>query len=205
MTKLKYLSTVAANGNHSFSTSTLGARLRHSRLVCGYTLKQLAARAGCSESMISKLEHNVASPSLATLHRLAAALNTNVSQLTAGQDQEMQSPVLPAGERLRVRFAAGKKNNGIEWEKLTLSIKGGLLQGYIHILAPGSAGNGQLVHGGEEMGYVLQGCLELSVDDSVFLLKAGDAFHFTSDRRHRYKNPGTEEAHIIWINTPPTF
>ena len=51
----------------------LGVRLRHARLVAGLTLLQLAQKASCSESLISKLEHGTASPSLAMLHRLAVA------------------------------------------------------------------------------------------------------------------------------------
>ena len=63
--------------------SSLGVRLRHARLVSGYTLLQLAQKAGCSESLISKLERGLASPSFAMLHRLAVALDTNIAALTS--------------------------------------------------------------------------------------------------------------------------
>lgn len=38
----------------------LGARLKHARLVAGLTLRQVAEQAGCSESLVSKLEHDAA-------------------------------------------------------------------------------------------------------------------------------------------------
>ncbi|WP_416881589.1 helix-turn-helix domain-containing protein [Marivita sp.] len=58
-----------------------GHRIRHARLMKGYTLRQLADLVECSESMISKLENSRLSPSLAMLHRLADALETTVPDL----------------------------------------------------------------------------------------------------------------------------
>src|ERR1700681_2907691 len=77
----------------------IGARVRHARLVRGMTLKDVAASAQCSESSVSKIERNQAAPSLAMLHRLACALDTNVSELTADEWPDT-GPVLRAGERI---------------------------------------------------------------------------------------------------------
>ena len=41
------------------SVSGLGVRLRHTRLVAGLTLIQLAQKAECSESLISKIERGL--------------------------------------------------------------------------------------------------------------------------------------------------
>lgn len=53
-------------------------RLRHER---GLTLKQLAERSGISVSQISQVERAESSPSLASLYRLAVALETRVQDL----------------------------------------------------------------------------------------------------------------------------
>ena len=60
-------------------------------------------------------------------------------------------------------------------------------------------------HHGEEAGIVLRGKLELWVDGKVFLLEAGDSFGFPSTLAHRYRNPDTEEAEVIWAITPPSY
>src|SRR3981081_4153745 len=57
----------------------LGARLKHARLLHQMRLKDVAARAGCSESMLSKIENELASPSLTTLHRLCQALALSIA------------------------------------------------------------------------------------------------------------------------------
>src|SRR5438445_7513767 len=59
----------------------IGARLKHARLVNHMRLKDVAESAGCSESMLSKIENERAIPSLTTLHRLCKALNLSVSTL----------------------------------------------------------------------------------------------------------------------------
>jgi uncharacterized cupin superfamily protein len=48
-----------------------------------------------------------------------------------------------------------------------------LLQGNIHIIEPGVASDGLIEHHGEEMGYVLEGELELRLGDDVWTLEQG--------------------------------
>lgn len=177
----------------------LGVRLRHARRVAGLTLLQLAQAAGCSESLISKIEHGAATPSLATLHRLATALGTNISALMS-EEAPATGPILRKGER-PVIAAAG----GIELERLVLPTPGGLLQANIHIVSPGSASDGFIEHAGEEVGYVLEGTLELTLGEERFALAEGDVFNFPSHILHGYRNTGTGVARILWVNTPATF
>ncbi len=178
--------------------SMLGARIRHARRVARLTLTQLAEKAGCSESLISKIENAQASPSLAMLHRIAAALDSNIASLTA-EGTPAASPVMRQGQRPLV--GAGS----IVLERLVMAERGGLLQANIHIVEPGGASDGQIVHAGEEVGYVLDGHIELTLGDVCYALKAGDAFTFASLQPHGYRNLGTSVARILWVNTPATF
>ena len=36
-------------------------------------------------------------------------------------------------------------------------------------------------------------------------LREGDSFYFASNMKHRWSNPGKQEAWVLWVNTPPTF
>jgi quercetin dioxygenase-like cupin family protein len=180
------------------AAAALGLRLRHARLVAGLTLLQLAPAAGCSESLVSKLEHGSASPSLAMLHRLAMALDTNISALMM-EESPSTGPILRKGERSVM--AAG----GIELERLILPKRGGLLQANIHVVPPGTASDGFIEHAGEEIGYVLEGTLELTLGPERYELAEGDVFTFSSNIPHGYRNNGTSVARILWVNTPATF
>jgi transcriptional regulator with XRE-family HTH domain len=167
----------------------LGGRLRHARRMAGLTLLQLAQKAHCSESLISKIEKGNATPSLATLHRLAVALDTNIAALTSATEPT-GGPVMRQGERL---------------ERVVLPNRNGLLQANIHILDPGQGSDGQIEHIGEEVGYVLEGTVELTLRSASYILHAGDAFTFTSETPHGYRNAGDTMAKILWVNTPATY
>src|SRR5918997_4837277 len=52
----------------------VGDHLRDVRTRQGFSVRALAARAGCSPSFISQVEHGQASPSIASLERLVQAL-----------------------------------------------------------------------------------------------------------------------------------
>ncbi len=184
--------------------ATLGVRLKHARMVKQLTLKALAAEAGCSESMLSKLEGGHAQPSLATLHKIALALSTNVGALVSGPDINT-SPVQRANERPTTEFPSAGKRLSIMLERVIVPAAGQLLQSDIHVIEPLASSDEQISHAGEELGYVIEGQFELTLGDDRYLLHAGDTFYFPSTVPHSYRNPGKTVARVLWTNTPPTF
>jgi uncharacterized cupin superfamily protein len=80
-----------------------------------------------------------------------------------------------------------------------------LLQGDIHVIEPQASSDEQISHVGEELGYVIEGELELTLGDTVYMLQPGDSFYFPSTLPHSYRNPGKRVTRVLWINTPPTF
>jgi len=182
----------------------IGARLRHARLVKGLLMKDLAKRVGVSISLISKYENDKLLPPLTVLHSLVTELETNIGALFepnwTGVDH-----IARAGARPRISAGGEKDAAGVMLERLVPNGKGHLLQGNIHIVAPGGGSMGPMRHEGDEVGYVLEGRLDLSIDDVLHELGPGDSFAFPSNLAHTYRNPGSEVARVIWINTPPTF
>lgn len=183
----------------------IGFQLRRERRIKGLRLKDVADKAGLSQSLISKIENNKTSPSISTLHRLAKVLGTSISALFAADeslDQVVQHP--------NERPIAGKVQSMVEWDGIEAEIivpyvSGRQLEGFVFVLEPGGHSGGTLCHEGEECGYVLQGHLELVVDNKTYLLNPHDSFFFNSDRPHEYRNPGKVTTRVIWINTPPTY
>lgn len=195
----------AANGVRTAANGVrneihVGGRLKHARLVKGLTLKQVAAIADCSESLLSKIENGRTFPSLPMLHRIAAALDTNVSALLAS-----------AGEQDSIVSAPGDRANyvvhgqGVRLERVIPYATTHLLQSNIVSIAPGAGLEGDIIHQGEELGYVLEGEIELTVDGRPYRAAAGASFHFRSERPHSYRNVGKVPARVIWVSTPPTF
>jgi glyoxylate utilization-related uncharacterized protein len=109
------------------------------------------------------------------------------------------------GERPTVGTDQVRRGKGSKLEALIPSGRGNLLSGYINDIEPGGGSEGVIQHEGEEFGYVLDGEIELIVDNHSYQLRGGDSFYFRSERPHSYINNRTKMARVLWINTPPSF
>jgi transcriptional regulator with XRE-family HTH domain len=178
----------------------VGRRVRQLRLAHAMRLKDLAAAAGCSESLLSRVENNLTCPSLATMHRLAKALGVSLVALF-----DVGSPDGVVITRPRDRTVIGRGYPGEQNEVLIPYAENRLLEGFIVTLMPGAEPSGPFQHDGEEVGVILEGALELVVGGSLNVLREGDSFFFRSDVSHRYRNAGDVTCRVVWINTPPTF
>ncbi|MCP1673764.1 transcriptional regulator with XRE-family HTH domain [Natronocella acetinitrilica] len=182
----------------------IGTRLKHTRLTRGLTLKDLADTVGCSVSALSKIENRRANPSITMLHKICGALGTNMATLFAdGVDDA--SVVTRGKDRPVITTDQLRRGHGIQLQRLVPYAPGYLLQGNVHMIEPGGYSNEGLQHEGEELGYVVEGTLELNVDGKTYIAEAGDSFFFRSDSPHSYRNPGDTVTRVIWVNTPPTF
>jgi mannose-6-phosphate isomerase-like protein (cupin superfamily) len=182
----------------------LGLRIRHARMSKGMKLRDVARKANCSESLMSRIENDKVQPSLSVLHRIAVALDLTVGQLFA-RSSDPGGFVWRSGERHVVTMDPNRKGSGLTLERLIPYEQGRLLQGNIHNVAPNGGMNGPISHEGEEVGYVIEGQIELTIGSEIFLIECDDSFCFRSELSHSYRNPGPDRARIIFINTPPTF
>lgn len=188
----------------SLEEHRIGIKLKHARMVKGLRLKDVAERANCSESLISKIENGRANPSVSMLHRIANVLGTNIGHLFATSDENGRV-VQRYGERPVIETNSLRRGLGVTLERLVPNVEGSLLQGAIHVLDIGGVSDEGISHEGEEIGYVLIGKLELYVDGQAYTLNEGDSFYFRSELAHRYRNIHEGTTKVIWINTPPTF
>jgi len=178
----------------------IGRRVKQLRLAQRLRLKDLATTAGCSESLLSRIENNLTNPSMTTMHRLATALGVSVVALFEVQNAD---GLVVCAQRDRV--VIGRGFPGEQAEVLIPFAENRLLEGFLVTLSPGAAPSGPFQHDGEEVGLVLEGEFELVVGERVNVLTKGDSFFFRSDVAHRYRNCGETPCRVVWINTPPTF
>ncbi|MGE0314209.1 MAG: helix-turn-helix domain-containing protein [Lautropia sp.] len=190
---------VAPPGEGTGEAQPLGGHVRSTRMLKGLKLREVALRAGCSESLLSKIENGHVNPSLSMLHRIAAALDVTIPALFAATRQS--GIVSASGNRPSVVFDRW----GSTLERLVSPADGHLLEGNLHVLAAGGGSEGLLSHEGEEVGFVIDGHLELQVGDETWSLGPGDSFCFRSELPHRYRNPGPGRTRVVWVSTPPSF
>lgn len=178
----------------------LGARIRALRLARGQTLRRVAAAAGVTESFLSQVERGVASPSIATVQRIARALGQSIAELFAAD--ERAGIVVRARDRRRIVY----HGLGAIDEFLTRATDG-RLQVILSTIEPGGGtGDEAYTHeSDEEVVVVLEGALDLWVGPEHFRLEAGDAVTHSSRLPHRNTNPGPGVARVLFCMTPPSF
>jgi transcriptional regulator with XRE-family HTH domain len=179
----------------------IGARLKHARLLGGVRMRELAQRVGCSEGMISKIENARVVPSLPMLQRLLEALDRDL-QSFFGSNPDAPGIVQRAQQRPIALTDPIREGRGVHYERLVPFGAGNLLEGNIHVIAPDGVKHDPITHQGETVGYVIQGNLELTIEGTAYLLHTGDSFFFKNHLTNSYRNIGSGEARVLWVNTP---
>jgi transcriptional regulator with XRE-family HTH domain len=178
----------------------LGARIRALRLARGETLRKLASEAGVTESFLSQVERGVASPSIASVQRIAGALGKSIAELFATDDRA--GIVVRAADRRRVVY----QGLGAIDEFLTRATDGRLQVIMSSIQPGGGTGDEAYIHDSdEEVVVVLEGVLDLWVGPEHYRLETGDAVTHSSRVPHRNTNPGPGVARVLFCITPPSF
>jgi transcriptional regulator with XRE-family HTH domain len=178
----------------------LGGRIRTVREEKGLSLRTVADAAGVSESFLSQVERGVASPSVASLRRVAEALGESVGALFDGPSV--------SGRLVRVQDRRRLVHPERHWEDVLLTPRTSRRLQVILSTIEAGAGSGEEPYthdSDEECVVVLTGRLEFWVGDERFDLEEGDTLVFESRRPHRNRNPGPGKAQVLWIITPPSY
>ena len=177
----------------------LGARLRALRRSNRLTLRQLADRAAITESFLSQVERGVASPSIATVQRIAHALGLSIAELFT---ERPTSSLVRRSERNRISYPGLRAVD----EFLT-SAPNGRLQVILSTIEPGGGtGEEPYTHDSdEEVVIVLDGRLDVWVGAEHHVLHEGDALTLASRLPHRNTNRGDRPCRVLFCITPPSY
>ncbi len=177
---------------------SLGPRVRTLRKERDLSQRELARLAGVSANAISLIERNEISPSVATLHRLATALNVKISYFLEGDEDQTNLIHIKASERPSL------SSKGLMVAGLGQRLPGQEVEPFFIALAPGAeSGRRPVIHAGHEIVYCLHGTVEYEIDGEIYLLQAGDFLLFEAELPHHWRNPGDERAEMLLILQTP--
>jgi transcriptional regulator with XRE-family HTH domain len=178
----------------------LGPRIRSLRQSRNITLRELAERAGVTESFLSQVEREVTSPSIATVQRIARGLDLTIAELFT--EEAPRGRIVRRADRRRLTYPG----LGAVDEFLTSNMSG-RLQVILSTIEPGGGtGDEPYAHDSdEEVVIVLAGQLDLWVADEHHVLHEGDAITYSSRLPHRNVNRGDGPAVVLFCVTPPSF
>jgi len=178
----------------------IGGKIKELREKKSLTMKQLSDLVPCTPSLISQIERGKADPSIATLKKIASALNSNIVDFFSFSP--IQDDVITRSEH-RTVLQLPRWDARIQC--LTRNPSRKKMQAFYTLIKPGGGSHGLYSHEGEEFGIVLKGEMELLLGEETHVVREDDSFYFSSTVPHDWNNRGKEDVVVIWVITPPTF
>lgn len=177
----------------------LGQQIRQTRKRRGFSISTLSQMCGLSVGLVSQIERGLSSPSVRVLRLIADALEVpSETLLKFGEAPSVDEKGIVARAGSHPSLNAPEK--GIEKVIVTPQPSAGI-NVYRAYIEPGGSTGEELftIERGEQVGLVLQGQLELWIEDKAFMLNPGDSFRYHSKAPHRWRNPGQTRAEVIWV------
>ncbi|MFW6377981.1 MAG: cupin domain-containing protein [Bacillota bacterium] len=179
----------------------IGQKIRKLRKDSGMTINTLAQEAEVSSSLISQIERGKICPTVATLWKILTPLNQSIGSFF-DENKVNTKKVVRKNDRKRLNLS----NSNAIYELLTPDLNGDLE--FLKItIEPGESNTDRsmITHQGEECGVILEGNLELILQNEKYYLEEGDSIRFDSSIPHRFINNGEVKSVSYWVMTPPSF
>src|ERR1700712_2292494 len=166
----------------------LGKTVQRLRKAYNLSLSELSDQSGVAKSIISQIERNETNPTLATIWRLAQALDVAIDRVLQASDDEPfiekstrgDTPLLVSDDgRCRLAIIGWIKTvEWLQWDDFSAE-PGGVLASDPH-----QRGSGECLS-------VLDGELEVEVGGVIETARAGDTLRYRADRPHVIRNVST--------------
>ncbi len=182
--------------------------IKNIRKSKGITLQEMSNRTGISVNHLSQIERGKTNPSIGTLKKITNALG--VPFMSLGNEENERFSPSNNHKKAEVVRQDMRKMLVYPKSKTKVYLLTPDLQRKLEVILSESEPEEQgpeewYSHEGEEFGFVLEGELEVTVDDEVSVLKEGDSISFRSHLPHRMKRIGDAPCKSIWVVTPPSF
>jgi transcriptional regulator with XRE-family HTH domain len=178
-----------------------GEKLRVVRERRKLTLREVAGRAGLSESLVSQIERNKVSPSIDTLLKIVDILAIDMDDVLRDLKRDRSVNLVRAKQRRSLTV------NGTVYQRLSHTMssrKESRIEVYLLNVPPGGkSGSEDYGHPGEELGFILKGKGQITVGGRTFELAEGDSISFPADSPHELRNIGAKPLCALWVITPP--
>ena len=174
-------------------------KIRELTQIQRLTLRDIAEKTGLSAALISQIENNIVSPPIATLLKIAIALEVKIGYFF--EDSTVNNPgysVTRSNERHSV-YRQGSEY-GYSYFLLAHGLKEKNMEPfYVTFMRDDFADDDFFKHEGEEFVYIIKGKVEYQIGDSVITLTKGDSLYLNSNLPHRARclRKGESEAIVI--------
>lgn len=162
----------------------IGDRIAQVRKEKGLTIAELSKLTGFDEQMLEQIEANVLCPQLGTVIKLSKALDSALQKLISGEGR-VQYTVTRQDQRKVISRSTTRSGQREAYTYMGLApeVKGRHMEPLIVDLKE-IPDTERSSHSGEEFIYVLEGDVDLEIDDERFELHPGDSAYYQSSLPH---------------------
>jgi transcriptional regulator with XRE-family HTH domain len=175
----------------------MGERLKTARFAKRWTLEEVAVASDLTKGFLSKIEHDQASPSVASLIRLCRVLEISVGSLFSTPN----GALVRHSNYPQIHFGG----SGMTEYLLTPS-REHRMQTILSDIEPGGGGGDETywLPTEVEFVFVIEGRVRITLEaDESLVLNAGDAFTFPSQMGHTFENDDDHvHARVLWVFAP---
>jgi transcriptional regulator with XRE-family HTH domain len=174
----------------------ISARLQQVRQMYGLSQRELAKRAGVTNSSVSMIEQGRVSPSVSSLEKLLTGIPMTVRDFFNLDLENKSCSFFRSFEIFQ------GSTNGIDSYQLGQD-KPEKQDGLIYqVYNPGSDTGGSMIIAKEDCsGFVVQGSLEVTINNQCQNLEAGDGFFVKALFPYRFRNTQNEKAIVVINNS----
>lgn len=186
----------------------LGAEVRQLRKARQMTLVDLAKASGVSVSHLSAIERGSVNATLDKIKRIAIGLDVPEEWFFSSRpgDGPMERTYVVRRENrrnLNLLYGEPAEVCGYSDALLSSSLGGDFHMGIADYPPFSKEFPVEVyVREGEAHGLVLEGELQLRLDDEIITVREGDSFSFPGDLLHSTRNASDKPAKLIWVNSP---
>ncbi len=172
----------------------IGENIKRLRLSRGFTQEELAERADLTKGFISLLERDKTSPSIATLEQLLDVLGVSLKQFFS--EEKTSKVVFTKKDRVPLY----DEPEGVKTQLLIAGVEDKKVDPRLVVLKSNGSTFPEDYHEGEEFGFVIDGNVELWLDETRYKVKSGECFYYKADHRHQIRNTSkSKKTTFLWI------
>ncbi|MBM4330937.1 MAG: cupin domain-containing protein [Deltaproteobacteria bacterium] len=178
----------------------LGEKIKDLRLQKRYPLRQVAGKTGLSIALLSQIENNAVSPPVATMLRIARALDVNIGYFFREEESREKAVVVRKNERKKTfrRMHAQHGEGGYTYEALAYTKNAKHMEPFlVEFEAKKKEELTFLNHRGEEFLFLFRGRLAFHYNQDEIVLDSGDSLYFDSGVPHAFRALKGKKAQAI--------
>jgi XRE family transcriptional regulator, regulator of sulfur utilization len=174
----------------------LGVAIRELRRRRKLGLRVVAKQTGFSPAFLSQVENGQASPSLASMERIAQALGVTLGEFFNGT-QERRPIIVRAQDRPGLNS---------EWSRARIEAIGHSGPEHrmhailVTLECGGASGKKPHVHSQEQLAFVLSGRIQLTLGSDESILRRGDAVMLLPEVPRLWRNVSTRAAQVLIVS-----